>query len=88
MDSKQGKMRGMESLVVTPDALDAVRKARKEAQGMFGLRPELSLVATALILEGAKSPAINETIRQTVLKAFGLPVDAPQAAADKATKAA
>lgn len=60
------------SLVVTPAAVAAIKKARDAAQGEFGMRPDFSLVATALILEGAKSPNVNESIRNTVLQAFGL----------------
>jgi hypothetical protein len=42
-------------LVVTDEAFDAVKLARKEAAMLIGMRPELSVVASAMILMAAEA---------------------------------
>lgn len=48
---------------VSDEAMEAVKATRKTAQGVIGMRPELSLVASAMILEAAKMPAIAECVK-------------------------
>lgn len=48
---------------VTDEAMEALKAARKAAQAVIGMRPELSLVASAMILEAAKMPAIAEAVK-------------------------
>lgn len=48
---------------VTDDAMEAIKVTRKAAQVVIGMRPELSLVASAMILEAAKMPTIAESVK-------------------------
>lgn len=48
---------------VSEEAMEAVKAVRKAAQGVIGMRPELSLVASAMILEAAKMPDIAEAVK-------------------------
>ncbi len=43
--------------------MEAIKATRKAAQAVIGMRPELSLVASAMILEAAKMPAIAEVVK-------------------------
>jgi hypothetical protein len=47
---------------VTNEAMAAVTATRKAAQAHIGMRPELSLVASAMILEAAKLSTIAESV--------------------------
>ena len=47
---------------VTDEAMEAIKATRKAAQVVIGMRPELSLVASAMVLEAAKMPAIAESV--------------------------
>lgn len=76
------------SLVVAPAAIAAIKAARAKAQATFGMRPDFSLVATALILEGAKSLHVDDSIRATVLQHFGLTPPTPEKAAVTESKPA
>lgn len=53
---------GEVKIPVTDEAMDAVKATRKAAQAVIGMRPELSLVASAMILEAVKMPAIAESV--------------------------
>lgn len=48
---------------VTDEAMEALKATRKAAQAVIGMRPELSLVASAMILEAAKMPTIAEAVK-------------------------
>lgn len=50
-------------LPVSDEAMEAVKTVRKAAQAVIGMRPELSLVASAMILEATKIPAIAESVK-------------------------
>lgn len=50
-------------LPVSDEAMEAVKTVRKASQAVIGMRPELSLVASAMILEAAKLPAIAESVK-------------------------
>jgi len=50
-------------LPVVQEAADCVKATRKRAQQHIGMRPELSLVASAMLLHAAKDPGILEEIR-------------------------
>jgi len=54
---------GEVKIPVSPEAETAVKATRKAAQGVIGMRPELSLVASAMILEAAKMPTIAECVK-------------------------
>lgn len=48
---------------VSEEAMEAIKATRKTAQVVIGMRPELSLVASAMILEAAKMPTIAESVK-------------------------
>jgi hypothetical protein len=54
---------GEAKIPVSDAAMEAVKAVRKKAQTVIGMRPELSLVASAMILEAEKSSAIAESVR-------------------------
>lgn len=49
---------------VTSEANEAVKDARAKVQKALKHRPELELVASAILIEGAKSPNLVETVRE------------------------
>ena len=53
---------GEAKIPVTEEAMEAIKATRKAAQGVIGMRPELSLVGSAMLLEAAKMPAIAESV--------------------------
>lgn len=53
---------GEAKIPVTEEAMEAIKATRKAAQGVIGMRPELSLVGSAMILEAAKTPTIAESV--------------------------
>lgn len=53
---------GEAKIPVTEEAMEAIKATRKVAQGVIGMRPELSLVGSAMILEAAKMPTIAESV--------------------------
>ncbi len=54
---------GEVKIPVSEEAIEAIKATRKAAQTVIGMRPELSLVASAMILEAAKLPAIAESVK-------------------------
>jgi len=48
---------------VTEEAMNAVKSARKLAHSIIGMRPELSLVASAMILNAAEYPDIAQSVK-------------------------
>lgn len=52
---------------VTDEAFDIVKTVRSRAARLIGMRPELSLTASALLLSAAALPDIEERV-----KAYGL----------------
>lgn len=54
---------GEAKIPVTEEAMEAIKATRKAAQAVIGMRPELSLVASAMILDAAKMPAIAEAVK-------------------------
>jgi len=54
---------GEAKIPVTDEAMEAIKVTRKASQAVIGMRPELSLVASAMILEAAKMPAIAESVK-------------------------
>ena len=60
-------------LTVSPEAIEAIKTLRLAAQKEFGLRPDFSLVASALLIEAAQNPDAINVIRNYAMKIFGLP---------------
>lgn len=58
-------------LPVSEEAMDAVKAVRKAAQEVIGMRPELSLAASAMLLEAAKLPEIAEVVKKYGQKVYG-----------------
>lgn len=54
---------GEVKIPVSEEAMEAIKATRKAAQAVIGMRPELSLVTSAMILEAAKMPAIAECVK-------------------------
>jgi len=54
---------GESKIPVTDEAMSAIKATRKAAQTAIGMRPELSLVASAMILEAAKMSTITASIK-------------------------
>lgn len=51
-------------LPVSEEAMEAVKRVRKAAQELIGMRPELSVTASAMLLTAAKLPAIADAVRE------------------------
>lgn len=49
---------------VTEEAMDTVKSIRKAAHAVIGMRPELSMVASAMILEAAKLQDMPILVKQ------------------------
>ena len=56
---------------ISQEALDAVAQVRKSAQKTIGLRPELSLCASAMLLAAADLPDISERVKALGKKIYG-----------------
>jgi hypothetical protein len=62
---------GERKLPVTEDALQAVKTVRQAAQRAIGLRPELSLCASAMLLAAAELPDIAERVKALGRRVYG-----------------
>ena len=49
---------------VTTEAMNAVKAVRKSAAELIGMRPELSLTASAMLIEAVKLPHIAEEVKK------------------------
>lgn len=49
---------------VSEEAMEAVKQIRKASQTLIGMRPELSLTASAMLLAASKMPNITELVQQ------------------------
>ena len=50
-------------LPVTEEAVEAVKIVRKATQQLIGIRPELSLVASAMLLAAVDLPEITQVVK-------------------------
>lgn len=57
-------------LPVSEEAMEAVKATRKAAQAVIGMRPELSVTASAMLLTAAKLPAIADAVREYGLHVY------------------
>ena len=55
---------------VTEEAFEAVKAVRKSVQSNLGMRPELSIVASAMLLEAAKIPEVVEAVQRYGLSLY------------------
>ena len=55
---------GESKVPVTEEAMNALKTVRKAAHAVIGMRPELSLVASAMIIEAAKLDDIATLVKQ------------------------
>ena len=58
-------------LPVTEEAVNAVKAVRKVAHQMIGLRPELSLCASAMLLAAAELPDIAQRVKALGQRVYG-----------------
>jgi hypothetical protein len=58
---------------VSEEAMEAVKAVRKSAHQRIGLRPELSLVASAMLLAAAELSDIDDRVRQYGQRVYGSP---------------
>lgn len=58
-------------LPVTEEAAEAVKAVRKAAQQAIGLRPELSLCASAMLLAAAELPDIAQRVKALGWRVYG-----------------
>ena len=49
---------------ITEEAFEAVKAVRKAVQAKLGMRPELSIVASAMLLDAAKIPDLVESVKR------------------------
>ncbi|UVS94938.1 MULTISPECIES: hypothetical protein [Burkholderia] len=54
---------GETKIPVTEEAMNAVKAVRKAAQAVIGMRPELSLVASAMLLEASRMPGVADAVK-------------------------
>ena len=62
---------GERKLPVTEEALEAVKRVRQAAQSVIGLRPELSLCASAMLLAAAELPDIADRVKALGRRVYG-----------------
>lgn len=55
---------GETKLPVSVEAMEAVKQVRKAAQKLIGMRPELSLTASAMLLAAAELSNIAESVQK------------------------
>lgn len=55
---------GETKLPVSPEAMEAVKQVRKAAQKLIGMRPELSLTASAMLLAAAELSNVAEAVKK------------------------
>lgn len=55
---------GETKIPVSSEAMEAVKQVRKAAQNLIKLRPELSLTASAMLVEAAKFENIAQVVQQ------------------------
>lgn len=55
---------GETKLPVSPEAMEAVKQVRKAAQKLIGMRPELSLTASAMLLAAAELSNVAEAVQK------------------------
>lgn len=55
---------------VSEKAIDALKTVRKAAQRLIGMRPELSLTASAMLLTAAELPGIAAAVRDYGLRVY------------------
>ena len=58
---------------ITSEAMTAVKAVRKSATALIGMRPELSLAASAMLLEAAKLQGIAEAVQRYGLSIYAKP---------------
>ncbi len=58
-------------LPVTEEAVNAVKAVRKAAHQAIGLRPELSLCASAMLLAAAELPDIAQRVKALGQRIYG-----------------
>ena len=59
-----------QKLPVTEEAYELVKSVRKAVQASLGMRPELSIVASAMLLHAGKSPEVVEAVKQYGLRLY------------------
>lgn len=70
-------------LSVSTEAMEAVKRVRKASQVLIGMRPELSLTASAMLLAAAELSNIAELVQKYGQRVYSK-IDAPLTAGDKA----
>jgi hypothetical protein len=62
---------GLKKIRVTSEAFEAVRSVQKQMRKLLGGRkPDVNLVAEAMLLHAAKAEGIDEKVRQYAVKVF------------------
>lgn len=73
---------GETKLPVSDEAMEAVKQVRKAAQNLIRLRPELSLTASAMLLEAARLKNIAEVVQVYGQRVYSM-IDSAVTPADK-----
>ena len=63
-------------LPVTEEAFEAVKQVRQAVHAQLGMRPELSVVASAMVLLAGKNPELMEAVTQYGLRMYSQRVGA------------
>jgi hypothetical protein len=58
-------------LPVTEDALEAVKAIRKEAAARIGMRPDLGIVASAMLLAASKVSDMPQQVKEYGAQIYG-----------------
>lgn len=66
---------GEVKIPVHEEAMDAVKVVRKAAQAVIGMRPELSLVASAMLLEASHTPGMADAVKLYGQRVYGAAVN-------------
>lgn len=59
-----------QKIPVTDEAFEKVKAVRKSVQASLGMRPELSIVASAMLLQAAELPGIVEAVKHYGLRLY------------------
>jgi hypothetical protein len=59
-----------QKLPVTDEAVEAVKAVRKAVQASLGMRPELSIVASAMLIKAGEAPEVVEAVKRYGLRLY------------------
>lgn len=59
-----------QKIPITEEAFEKVKAVRKAVQASLGMRPELSIVASAMVLKAAELPGVVDAVKDYGLRLY------------------